>query len=149
MSSLGTKVDSEVSEDPHQTDSYDESSYPANAESDSESEGQQISQVQPLQLSSKLKDNPDASVNQYWLKSRGQGEGPVESTILPPLSDDFSCAVCSEVFVEPCTLHCGHSFCQLCLAGLWRANRKSPLYLYCPLCRQPWVNFPGVNIQLR
>lgn len=66
------------------------------------------------------------------------------------LSDDILCAVCAEVFIEPCTLHCGHSFCQLCLAALWKSSRKkSPLSLSCPVCRQPWVNFPGVNIQLR
>lgn len=101
---------------------YDESSYPSKAESESDSEG-----LTDHQLQGSSKDDTE--------------RGP---------SDDVLCVVCAEILVEPCSLHCGHSFCQLCLATLWKSHRrKSPLYLYCPVCRQPWVNFPGINIQLR
>ncbi len=117
---------------------YDESSYPADADSEGDegsighSDGNDLTQVTDVHF-----------------KSRASGEGLTEERELP-LSDDILCAVCAEIFVEPCTLHCGHSFCQLCLAALWKSSRKkSPLSLSCPVCRQPWVNFPGVNIQLR
>ena len=27
-------------------------------------------------------------------------------------SDDLDCAVCADVLVDPCTLGCGHNFCE-------------------------------------
>lgn len=95
---------------------YDESSFPASAETDEE-----------IDLQLPVAPNP--------------GDQPC---------DDILCAVCTEVLVDPCTLHCGHSFCQLCLASLWKSSpKKSPVHLNCPVCRLPWTNFPGINIQLR
>ena len=68
----------------------------------------------------------------------------------PTVTEDFTCAICAQMLVDPLTLHCGHSFCQLCLASMWAAKQKpSPMRLECPVCRQPWRNLPGVNIQLR
>ena len=111
---------------------YDETNYPANADSDTEED-------------EKVKNN---ECNSSTVKSCDQSQVWEGSKL--PLSEDVSCAVCAEVFVEPCTLHCGHSFCQLCLSAVWKSSRhKSPMQLHCPVCRQPWVNFPGVNIQLR
>lgn len=107
---------------------YDESSYPANAESESDNEGLPMPEKQ-----------------RSW-EGMDEGAGGTDFE----LSDDVLCAVCGDILVEPCSLHCGHSFCQLCLAALWKSKRmRSPLYLHCPVCRQPWVNFPGINIQLR
>lgn len=113
-------------------DNYDESSYPANAESESDGEGlcgseEHLSSALPLER-----------------------EGILTAEESVALCDDVLCVVCAEILVEPCSLHCGHSFCQLCLASLWKSHgKKLPLYLQCPVCRQPWVHFPGVNIQLR
>lgn len=113
-------------------DNYDESSYPANAESESDGEGlcgseEHLSSALPLER-----------------------EGILTAEDSVALCDDVLCVVCAEILVEPCSLHCGHSFCQLCLASLWKSHgKKLPLYLQCPVCRQPWVHFPGVNIQLR
>lgn len=115
---------------------YDESSYPASAESEYDRDREETDLLQPEGLADEV------------LKSRAHREEG--ESVIPSLSDDISCVVCAEILVEPCTLHCGHSFCQLCLAALWKScQSKSPLNLLCPVCRQPWVNFPGVNIQLR
>jgi len=67
------------------------------------------------------------------------------------ISDDMSCVVCSEVLVDPCSLQCGHSFCQLCLANLWKSKARAPsTILQCPICRESWgSSYPGINIQLR
>lgn len=115
---------------------YDESSYPASAESECDHDTSIDSEDSEERLADEV------------LKSRVHREEG--ESVIPSLSEDISCVVCAEILVEPCTLHCGHSFCQLCLAALWiRCQSKSPLNLLCPVCRQPWVNFPGVNIQLR
>ena len=64
--------------------------------------------------------------------------------------EDFTCSVCAQVLLDPQSLHCGHSFCQLCLASVWASKGKSsPNILQCPVCRLPWRNFPGINIVLR
>ena len=63
---------------------------------------------------------------------------------------DFTCSVCSDILLDPVSLHCGHTFCQLCLAGVWQSSGRLPAArLVCPVCRLPWRNFPGVNITLR
>ena len=72
----------------------------------------------------------------------------LEADSLPP--PEVSCSICSDILIDPVSLHCGHTFCQLCLAQLWRSKGKlPPSSLLCPVCRLPWRNFPGVNITLR
>mmetsp|Transcript_9375 Transcript_9375/g.22229 ORF Transcript_9375/g.22229 Transcript_9375/m.22229 type:complete len:579 (+) Transcript_9375:2049-3785(+) len=49
-------------------------------------------------------------------------------------ADDFECALCHDLFLEPCVLSCGHAFCKDCLANcieqLERQNNR------CPICRR-------------
>ncbi|MGH0154552.1 UNVERIFIED_CONTAM: hypothetical protein FKN15_027400 [Acipenser sinensis] len=49
-----------------------------------------------------------------------------------PLEADLSCAVCCEIFKNPVTLHCNHSFCKACLDQGWKEKRA----LECPVCRK-------------
>ena len=108
---------------------YDVSSYPAKAESDEEFD--MMTDVSSSLLSTTHKVSGEAT--------------KIET-------DDILCIVCAEVLVDPCTLHCGHSFCQLCLASVWKSKTllsPSPASLHCPICRQPWGSYPGINIQLR
>ncbi|XP_058874191.1 E3 ubiquitin-protein ligase TRIM35-like [Acipenser ruthenus] len=49
-----------------------------------------------------------------------------------PLEADLSCAVCCEIFKDPVTLHCNHSFCKACLDQCW----KEKTALECPVCRR-------------
>ncbi|KAK3586569.1 hypothetical protein CHS0354_001155 [Potamilus streckersoni] len=58
---------------------------------------------------------------------------------------DFSCSCCFELMVEPTTLICGHSFCQLCVARWFLQSHKRE----CPQCRCTWIGNPKVNISLR
>lgn len=81
------------------------------------------------------------------LKSADQTSLTIDDS-LPP--SDVSCSVCSDILIDPVSLHCGHTFCQLCLAQVWRSSGKvDPGRLSCPVCRLPWRNFPGINITLR
>ncbi len=86
----------------------------------------------------------------------GSGGMGVEARVHPRAfhsqesTEDYGCVICAQMLVDPLTLHCGHSFCQLCLARMWHnKNRTSPLNLQCPVCRQPWMSLPQINIQLR
>ncbi|KAL3879299.1 hypothetical protein ACJMK2_031600 [Sinanodonta woodiana] len=42
-----------------------------------------------------------------------------------------SCSVCREIYSDPRSLPCGHSFCLKCLEGVAGNNRRFP----CPVCR--------------
>eukprot|EP00794_Sanderia_malayensis_P020349 gene20349-22353_t len=49
--------------------------------------------------------------------------------VLQQMEDEFTCLICHELFVEPLTLPCGHTFCEFCLTAWFR--RKDD----CPICR--------------
>lgn len=63
----------------------------------------------------------------------------------------MSCGVCFQLLLDPVTLNCGHSFCQICLARLWQTSNNA--ILLCPMCRQPWAesgrSLPSVNVLFR
>lgn len=47
------------------------------------------------------------------------------------VDEDLSCSICFEVFREPVTISCGHTFCRLCLRRCLRTKEE------CPECRLP------------
>lgn len=63
----------------------------------------------------------------------------------------MTCGVCFQILLDPITLTCGHSFCQICLAQMWNMSQTS--VLLCPMCRQPWAQrggrLPSVNVIFR
>ena len=66
------------------------------------------------------------------------------SEVKPVNIDDLeelcTCWVCFETFVDPITLHCGHTLCKDCLIAVYK---KSAV---CPFCRHPFgVPLPPVN----
>lgn len=47
----------------------------------------------------------------------------------------LTCSICFDLFIDPCVLVCGHSFCKLCITVFWdSANHRK-----CPLCNE--INF--------
>ena len=60
------------------------------------------------------------------------------SSDLHRLEDQLTCPVCLDLYTDPKTLACLHSFCQECLERLpqKREAREDTYYLSCPTCRQ-------------
>ena len=60
------------------------------------------------------------------------------SSGLLKLEEQLTCHVCLDLYTNPKTLPCLHSFCQECLEGLpqEREARGDTYYLSCPTCRQ-------------
>ncbi|XP_062300815.1 E3 ubiquitin-protein ligase TRIM39-like [Scomber scombrus] len=61
-----------------------------------------------------------------------------------PIEKNLTCSICMDVFVDPVTTDCGHSFCNKCLNIHFSYNDKM-----CPLCKKYLNKAPGVNIVLR
>uniref|UniRef100_UPI00358F4511 E3 ubiquitin-protein ligase TRIM7-like isoform X2 n=1 Tax=Myxine glutinosa TaxID=7769 RepID=UPI00358F4511 len=50
-------------------------------------------------------------------------------------ADELQCAVCFELYKEPITLPCGHSFCKVCIKQHWE-SREEATVCDCPNCRK-------------
>ena len=56
------------------------------------------------------------------------------STALKKLEEQFTCAMCLDLYTNPKTLPCLHSFCQQCLEGLPLRPRGDNYFISCPTC---------------
>ncbi|XP_041378781.1 E3 ubiquitin-protein ligase RNF135-like [Gigantopelta aegis] len=51
-------------------------------------------------------------------------------------NDEVSCSLCIEVFSDPRTIPCGHTFCRACLQNHFNSNRNPHSIYRCPVCRK-------------
>jgi len=55
-----------------------------------------------------------------------------------PMDNITECPICTEVYVDPRVLPCGHTFCLQCIESM--SNDKGPGdQLACPLCRKEFI----------
>ncbi|XP_034044511.1 E3 ubiquitin-protein ligase TRIM21 [Thalassophryne amazonica] len=63
--------------------------------------------------------------------------------------DQFTCSICLEIFTNPVSTPCGHSFCQACISSYWDkkpgGGGGSKLY-QCPLCKETFRKRPELQI---
>ncbi|KAM9305400.1 uncharacterized protein PAF06_013951 [Gastrophryne carolinensis] len=57
------------------------------------------------------------------------------------LRDELSCSICLNLYTEPVTLRCGHSFCRLCIGTVLNTQEGSGVYT-CPECREEYPERP-------
>ncbi|XP_047411644.1 E3 ubiquitin-protein ligase TRIM7 isoform X3 [Sciurus carolinensis] len=75
----------------------------------------------------------------------GPGAGAEALALAAELQGEATCSICLELFREPVSVECGHSFCRTCIARCWErpnpstatATRTLPCPLPCPQCREP------------
>ncbi|XP_028330548.1 E3 ubiquitin-protein ligase TRIM38-like isoform X2 [Gouania willdenowi] len=60
--------------------------------------------------------------------------------LLVSLMDKLTCSVCTQLFTDPVTITCGHSFCKTCLED--QSGNQ------CPKCQAPVERVPEVNVVL-
>ncbi|XP_030632642.1 E3 ubiquitin-protein ligase TRIM39-like [Chanos chanos] len=56
--------------------------------------------------------------------------------------DQFLCSVCLDVFTDPVSTPCGHSFCVTCLNEHWNSTQ----HCQCPLCKEQFNTRPELKI---
>ncbi|XP_074020846.1 E3 ubiquitin-protein ligase TRIM39-like [Numenius arquata] len=49
------------------------------------------------------------------------------------LRDEACCSICLEIFQDPVSIHCGHSFCRSCITQSWEGLTTN---FSCPQCRE-------------
>ncbi|XP_033984385.1 E3 ubiquitin-protein ligase TRIM68-like [Trematomus bernacchii] len=59
--------------------------------------------------------------------------------------DQFTCSICLDVFNNPVSTSCGHSFCQACISSYWDTKVGAKSY-ECPLCKEPFRRRPELHI---
>ncbi|KAL4669689.1 hypothetical protein H8959_008243 [Pygathrix nigripes] len=60
------------------------------------------------------------------------------TALVEAIVEEVACAICMTFLSEPVSIDCGHSFCHICLSGLWEIPGESQNWGYtCPLCRAP------------
>lgn len=62
--------------------------------------------------------------------------------------DQFTCSICLEVFNNPVSTPCGHSFCQGCISTYWDSGgqRGALRAFQCPLCKESFRKRPELQI---
>ncbi|KAI5094532.1 finTRIM family, member 14 [Silurus meridionalis] len=58
--------------------------------------------------------------------------------------DQFICPVCLDLLNDPVTIHCGHSFCKVCINGHWDEEYRKGVYS-CPQCRDSFPSRPDLR----
>ncbi|XP_067227246.1 E3 ubiquitin-protein ligase TRIM39-like [Chanodichthys erythropterus] len=58
------------------------------------------------------------------------------------LNQELQCSICLEVFTDPVTTSCGHTFCRTCLSKCWTSSRNC----VCPFCNERFSRRPDLKI---
>ncbi|XP_055041824.2 bloodthirsty-related gene family, member 2 [Misgurnus anguillicaudatus] len=66
----------------------------------------------------------------------------MESTMSLLSEKPFLCSLCEEIFSNPVTTPCGHSFCKMCLRMYWSRSGTDE----CPLCRRDFGSRPHLSV---
>ncbi|XP_041861667.1 bloodthirsty-related gene family, member 2 [Melanotaenia boesemani] len=64
------------------------------------------------------------------------------STIRVLPEKHFMCFLCRDIFTNPVTIPCGHSFCLSCLCHYWTRHQSK----YCPDCRRVFPDRPDLSV---
>lgn len=89
-------------------------------------------------LTGKRKDRQSSSGRDKKKNKQTPKETNVGNDVLVSLCErELRCSVCVNLFFEPMTLQCGHTFCYECVINTFRSCKKD-----CPLCKHPITTQP-------
>ena len=53
------------------------------------------------------------------------------------IEEEITCSICGDLFTDPKTIPCLHTFCKQCIEKSIESNKKMASTVCCPLCRTP------------
>ena len=53
------------------------------------------------------------------------------------IEEEITCSICGDLFTDPKTISCLHTFCKQCIEKSIESNKKIASIVCCPLCRTP------------
>ncbi|XP_066536674.1 E3 ubiquitin-protein ligase TRIM21 [Hoplias malabaricus] len=56
--------------------------------------------------------------------------------------EQFQCSICLDIFDNPVSTPCGHSFCMACIGHYWQGAKLC----HCPLCKENFKKKPELHI---
>nr|XP_015201604.1 PREDICTED: E3 ubiquitin-protein ligase TRIM39-like [Lepisosteus oculatus] len=56
--------------------------------------------------------------------------------------EQFQCSICLDIFVDPVSTPCGHSFCMACIRGYWNHSKACQ----CPMCKKTFPVRPELSV---
>ncbi|KAE8577302.1 hypothetical protein XENTR_v10004514 [Xenopus tropicalis] len=56
------------------------------------------------------------------------------------IKEELNCSICREIYTDPVTLPCGHSFCRSCIRQFW--DKQEDKEWFCPECRHRYRRRP-------
>ncbi|KAM8923805.1 nuclear factor 7, brain-like isoform 3-T3 [Pelodytes ibericus] len=60
------------------------------------------------------------------------------------LLDELTCCICLNIYTDPVTLSCGHSYCLVCIGNVLDTQERSGVYS-CPECRIEFQERPALE----
>uniref|UniRef100_H2LA36 Bloodthirsty-related gene family, member 1 n=1 Tax=Oryzias latipes TaxID=8090 RepID=H2LA36_ORYLA len=66
--------------------------------------------------------------------------------------DQFTCSICLDLFDNPVSTPCGHSYCQSCISSYWdgkgggAGGGRAARPYHCPLCKESFRRRPELHI---
>ena len=61
------------------------------------------------------------------------------------IEEEITCSICGDLFTDPKTILCLHTFCKQCIEKSIESNKKMAAIICCPLCRAPLP--PDVDVK--
>ncbi|KAI5616384.1 E3 ubiquitin-protein ligase TRIM21 [Silurus asotus] len=94
----------------------------------------------------RLQQGGSEVVARFWHGGSGVALMSIYTMSIPVdfLSEEqFSCSICLDVFTNPVSTPCGHSFCLSCITSYWDSRGKNCV---CPLCKESFRKRPELHI---
>uniref|UniRef100_A0A8C5NXD2 Tripartite motif-containing protein 12A n=1 Tax=Jaculus jaculus TaxID=51337 RepID=A0A8C5NXD2_JACJA len=57
------------------------------------------------------------------------------SEILACVKEEVTCPICLDLFIEPLSIGCGHSFCKACITLMYESKKNKAGQGTCPVCQ--------------
>ncbi|XP_067233898.1 E3 ubiquitin-protein ligase TRIM39-like [Chanodichthys erythropterus] len=87
-------------------------------------------------------ESSSAPAKKQKSRSGSTDVSPSKTSSSAPLTKEFRCSICLDVFTDPVSTPCGHNFCKTCLNKCWDNSQTCN----CPYCKETFKHRPDLKI---